>query len=321
MDAALLTGAIRTMTVILGGLIIGYGLRKSGRVGDSVAGPVNRTTLTYIQPVVICLALWIMKRPAPHTLALPVFGVALVVAMWGVGVALARVLRMERDHAGAFIISCMFSNVGFTYGTFVAFAALGAEGAALGSLYCASFMPTVFTLGFYVGKRYSPGTHESVWQALRGLLADGQTRNPVLGIAAGLALNLLRVPAPAELPFAIDILMPTTTAAFLLAIGLGLRLSAVRVYWRECAVLHAAKFVISPAIGLLLAAAFGYWGAQDRAPLIVALIESATPTAVMAVMLADVFSLNRGLAGALWLTTNVTAVLLAPVILVLVKML
>lgn len=321
MDTDVLIGAIRTMTVILGGLTAGYCLRKSGRARASLGTQVNRLTLTFVQPFVIGIALWSMKPPDLRTLALPLFAFAMIVIMWPVGSVIAGALRMDRPTRGTFVTSSMFSNNGFTYGTFVAFVALGTEGAALGALYCVAFMPTFFTLGFYIGRRYSPGEQQSILAALWDLARDGQTRNPVLAVAVGLALNYARVPAPTCAPFIIDISMPTTTAAFLFAIGLGLRLSAVKTYWRECAVAHATKFLLAPAVGLGLAFLFGYWQMADHSLLRVAFIQSATPSAIMAVMLSDVFDLNRNLAGALWLATNITSVFLTPVILVIARML
>ncbi len=52
-----------------------------------------------------------------------------------------------------------------------------------------------------------------------------------------------------------------------------------------------------------------------------AIIQSTAPTAIMSVLLADLFDLDRRLAGALWLTTNITAIVLAPSVLVIVRML
>lgn len=316
MDPKLLIDTIRTMTVILGGLTAGYCLRKSGRVPESAANPVNRFALVTIQPAVICLALWLMKPVGLRTLALPLYGVLLILIMWPVASLMGRLQRLNRPALGSFVTAGMFSNVGFTYGTFIAYVALGPTGAALGALYCVSFMPTFFTLGFLVGRRYSHDGGGSLLQALGQQFADPQTRNPVLGIIAGLTLNLLRVPAPTAGPAIIDVAMPATTAAYLLAIGLGLHLSAVKVYWRECLVAHAVKFALSPAVGLVLAVPFGYWALSDRGPLCVAFIESAAPVAIMTVLLAEMSGLNPKLAGALWITTNVTAVFLAPVILI-----
>jgi len=320
LDSRLLIDVIRTFTVILGGLAAGYCLRKSGRLSEDTGSAINRWAMAYLQPFVSIVALWVMDRPSWQAVALPLYAMVLIIVMWPVGVITARAMGLPGPAKGAFVGSCMFSNVGYTYGTFLAFVAMGPKGAALGSLYCLSFAPVFYTIGFYVGRRYAPGSAHSPWAALLSLLKERHTLYPILSIAIGLGLNLLGVRPPAESAFILDIAIPLVTAVFLVAIGLGLRLSAVRSYWRECVQLHLAKFLISPVLGLALAVPFGYWQAADHTLLRMALIEASAPTAIMAVLLADIFALDRHLAGALWLTTNVTAIFLAPVVLVVCRM-
>lgn len=321
MDSKLLIDTIRTMAVIVGGLVLGYCLRRSGRTGPGLGTLVNRLALIWVQPIVMGLALWTMKQPDLRTLALPVYAVVLMLVMWSLTALSARRHPGDSETRGSLVLAGMFSNVGFTYGTFLAFVVLGAQGAALASVFCMSFMPAVFTLGFYVARRYAGGEQQSPWRALWAVMADAETRNPILGILVGLALSLLRIPAPADAPLMIDVAMPLTTAAFLLAIGYGLELSSLREYWRECAAMHAIKFVVSPLAGLALAWVFGYWQGSDRSLLQVCFIEAASPVAIMSVMAADVVGLNRRLAGALWLSTNVSSVALAPVIVLVAKLL
>ncbi|MEN6401149.1 MAG: hypothetical protein ABFD94_04340 [Armatimonadia bacterium] len=321
MDQKLLIDTIRTMVVILGGLMVGYCLRKSGWMAEEKGNTVNRIALVWVQPFVIGLALWMMKSVDWQALLLPLYGLVLILLMWPVSAAVGRCMRLDRSSMGVFVTASMFSNVGFTFGTFLCYVALGPPGAALGSLYCVSFMPSFFTLGFYTGRRYMPNAAGSMWGALREQFLDAQTRNPVLGILAGLLLNALRVHQPPGAAMAIDVAMPATTAAYLLAIGLGLHLSAVKDYWRECVLLHISKFALSPVVGLALALPFGYWFGPDRSNLVVCFIQAAAPVAIMSVMLADMCGLNSKLAGALWITTNVTAVFLAPLILIVARML
>jgi malate permease and related proteins len=320
-DSKLLTDTIRTMTVILGGLVLGYCLRRSGRTGPGLGTAVNRLALIWVQPVVIGLALWTMKQPDLGTLALPLYAVVLIALMWPISALMARGSRADAPAEGSFVLGGMFSNVGFTYGTFLAFVLLGTNGAALASVYCMTFMPAVFTLGFFVARRYAGGRQQGFWHSLAAVFRDAETRNPVLGILAGLAVNLLHIRPPAEAALLIDVTMPLTTAAFLMAIGYGLELSSLREYWRECGAMHVVKFAMTPVVGLALAWAFGYWQMAEHSLLKVCFIESATPVAIMSVMAADIFGLNRRLAGALWLSTNLTAVALAPVILLLARVL
>lgn len=321
MDPKLLSDTIITASVILGGLSLGYALRKTGRVAEAAAVPINRFALIIVQPLVIALALWMMKPIDWQALLLPLYGIVLILAMWPVSALVGRIIGLERRSLGTFVSASMFSNVGFTFGTFIAYIALGPPGAALGALYCVSFMPSFFTLGFYAGRYYSPASEGSMWGALRQQFLDPATRNPVLGILVGLGLNAFHVAPPPHSDTIIALAMPATTASYLLAIGLGLHLSAVKVYWRECLLLHVSKFLISPVVGLLLAIPFGYWIVPDRSNLVVAFIEASAPVAIMSVMLAEMCDLNPKLAGALWITTNVSAVLLAPAVLVIARML
>jgi len=320
-DTQLLIDTLRTVVVILGSLTVGYGLRKSGRVQPAAGTTLNRYTLIFFQPLVICLALWAMDRPDWRTLALPLYGACLIVLMWPVGALLSRVFPMDMPSRGSFVTSAMFSNIGFTYGTFIAYILLGPKGAALGALYCVCFMPTFFTLGFFVSGRYGPGAARSIGGELLQLFKDAHTRHPILGIVVGLVLNFTGVRAPEASDAIIDLAMPISVAAFVLAIGMQLRLSAVKEYWRECVLAHATKFAISPLVGMGLAFVFGYWQMEDHSLLQVVFIQSSTPVAIMAVLLADIFDLNRRLAGALWLTTNLSAALLAPLVLIVARVL
>jgi predicted permease len=315
LDPKLLIDTIRTVTVIIGSLMLGYALRKSGRASQGFADSLNRFTLAWGQSVVIALSLWTMKSPDARTLMLPVYGIILILLMWPPTALLARFMRQDRPTTGSSALAGMFSNVGFTYGTFLCFVALGPQGAALGSVYCASFMPAVFTLGYYTARRYAGVADRTILGALGDLFRNAETRNPTLGILLGLALNITHLKPPTETRFILDMAIPTTTAAFLLFVGYGLRLSALREYWRECVAMHLAKFLISPLLGAALAIPFGYWVRGDRSLLVVCLIEAATPVGIMSVVVTDLFGLNRRLAGALWLTTNLTGVLLAPLIL------
>ncbi len=319
MDQQLLTDIIRTFIVILGSLAVGYCLRKAGRVQPAFGTVINRVGLTWTQAPIIAVALWATTSLDVQSLVLPLYALILIIIMWPVGAVMSRGMKMNRLDRGTFITGSMFSNVGFTYGTFLTYVALGTQGAALGALYALSFMPAFYIIGFYVARRYSPNGHKSMLEALWDQLRDGQSRNPLLGIAAGIVLHFLAPPPPAGLVFSLDVAIPLTTALFLLALGLQLKLSAVRDYWREGLAAHALKFVISPIIGLTLAVPFGYWAADDRSLLQVVFIMSATPGAIMSVILADIFSLNRALAGALWLTTNITAIFFAPLVLIIAR--
>ena len=84
MDPKLPSDTIITASVILGGLSLGYALRKTGRVAEAAAVPINRFALIIVQPLVIALALWMMKPIDWQALLLPLYGIVLILAMWPV---------------------------------------------------------------------------------------------------------------------------------------------------------------------------------------------------------------------------------------------
>ena len=311
----MLTEVVRTVTVILGGLVAGYLTRKTGRLSADVSPRINSLTLIYLQPIATLLALWGMRDPTWQTALLPVHATVLILAMVPVGALVARRMRLDRPSQGAFVEATMFSNVGFTYGIFLAYMALGDEGAALGSIYCLSFMPLVYTLGFLVASRYAYDKPPTGAQMLRETFVKPESRNPLAAVVIGIALHYIGPHRPSSMQLLSDVTIPASTAAFLFSIGLGLRLSAVKRYWKPCAVVHILKFVVSPAIGLGLAWVFGYFAPGNSHLLQVVIIQAATPTAIMAIVITQVFGQNRDLASALWLTSNLSGVVVAPVLL------
>jgi predicted permease len=230
--------------------------------------------------------------------------------MWPVGHLVGRTMGFNGPTLGSFTIAAMFSNVGITYGTFLCYALLGERGAALGYLYAASFMPTFCILGFWVAEQYGRGG-TSVLAALADTLTHAQSRNPIVGTLLGICLLATGLPRPALAVPIINIMVPATTFAYMFSIGLSMHLGVMVRYWRPAVVMHALKFLVSPVLGLAL----GYTArlhmlGPDLLP--VMFIQSATPVAIMSLVLAQAKSLDLQLANTCWLATNLSAIALAP---------
>ncbi|MBC7288261.1 MAG: AEC family transporter [Armatimonadetes bacterium] len=303
--------ATETMVVILGGLAAGYTARRRG-LPDRYSPAIQEFTLIYVEPVVIVLSLWSLNAQGLRMFLLPLLAGLLIVLMWPVGDFAGRLLGLRAGDLGAYVVCSMFSNVGITYGTFLCYALLGERGVALGYLYVTSFSPILYTLGFYVVRLYGYGERPSAWRTMAQTLAQPESRNPIMATIAGLALFASGLPWPELAKPAVDVLVPTSTFAKLFAIGLSLRPRVMLNYWKPAAVMHVLKFVVSPALGLVLAWAGGLTGAQDRALMQVVLIEAASPVAIMSIVLAQVTGLNVQLANTCWLATNLSAIALAP---------
>jgi len=306
---------ILMLSVILGALALGYLMRKARWVRSDRSRTISRLAMTWLQPPLVALLIWGLEAPSWRTALLPVILAALIVLNWPLGVLGSRLLRLPGDRAGAFVLSCMYSNMGLTYGAFVCYILLGERGAALGMIWVLSFMPMFYTLGFFVARRYGGDGARTLAETLLATLRAPESRNPLIGFAIGGLLFAFGPQRPAVVADVVDVWVPISTAVYLFAIGLSMRLSSVATYWRESVAVGAYKFVLTPALGLGIAWLVGYWALDDRALLQVVLIQSASPASIMGLVLGQIFDIDEHLANAAWLTTNLAAVALAPLLL------
>lgn len=306
---------ILMVSVIVGALALGYLARKLRWLPTEISPKITRAAMIWIQPPLLALLIWGLEAPDWRVALLPVILAALITIMWPIGAATGRVMGLDRPQAGAVTLSCMYSNMGLTFGAFICFVLLGEQGAALGMIWCIAFMPMLYTLGFVVSRRYGDDGRQAILDTLAGVIRTPESRNPLIGLAIGGVLFAVGPLRPAVGADIVDFLVPFSTAIYLFAIGLSLRLTSVLTYWRESAVVGAVKFLVTPVLGLALAWLAGYWAMEDRALLQVVFIQSATPTAIMGLVLSQIFDLDEQLANSAWLTTNVAAIALAPLIL------
>ena len=301
----------RMLTVIVGSLAAGYLLRRGVRLPRARSTSITRAAMAYLQPIPLALMIWGLEPPGWKTSLLPVAAAALMLATWPVAWVVARLLRLDDRGTGSFIISAMFSNVGLTYGAFVCYILLGELGAALGLIYCLAFSPVFYTVGFSIGRHYGHGGGKGIGSVIADTWREPQTRNPLLGFILGGVLNLAGAPRPELVAPLLDLLIPGTTAVVLFAIGLSLSLTSVMREGRQCLALGFVKFLISPLIALGLAWLAGLGGEMSHTVMQVFFIQSTTPVAIMALVIPQLFDLDRDLANAGWLTSNLAAIGLA----------
>lgn len=306
---------ILMLSVILGSLAVGYLSRKRRWLPEKLSANITRWTMTWVQPVLLALMIWGLEAPGWRTALLPLMLTALIAIAWPIGAFASRLMGLPNDQAGFVTLSFMFSNMGLTYGAFVCYILLGEQGAALGMIWCIAFMPMFYTLGFIVARRFGHDTPQPIGETIITTLREPESRNPLLGFAVGGLLYAVGPLRPEGAGDVVDLLVPLSTGIYLFAIGLSLRLTSVVTYWRECLAIGWMKFVLTPALGLAMAWLAGFFAMEDHTLLKVVFIQSSTPTAIMGLILAQLFDLDQHLANAAWITTNVAAVALAPLIL------
>ena len=294
-----------SLWLILGPISLGYAARRLGWLAESHARQIIRWTILCFAPVTSTLSFWVLPIHQVAYLTLPVVGAGVTLAcLWPAWLA-GRWLRMSREQLGSFLLCAMFSNLGYI-GSVVCFLFLGEAAYSLSLLYLLSFSPCLYTVGFSIGRRCGTVGREP---GRRGGGFDEYQRYPLMGMALGFILNLLGVARPAWCGQLNTVLIPWSTAFYLVAVGVTLRLRRVPANWRPALVMSGIKFLYSPLVGLALGWLAGYGRLLGGLPLAVVWVVASTPVAISALIWSPLFGLDQDLANSLWLVT--TAVFLA----------
>jgi predicted permease len=228
--------------------------------------------------------------------------------------------RMSPPDTGAYSYAAAHSNLGVTMGGFVCLALFEEKGLALTLIYITLWTVVMFGVFFpLAGSFAGQDTCFGLGSFLRSLLDIRCISLPAIFL--GLGLNVAGVTRPGWIEdwHLVDILVCVNSAVMFFVIGLTLHLSSLKDYLTACASLSAIKFIASPiaAAGLiLLAQAAGLH--LDKLRINVMMVESAMPTAVFAVVVANLYGLNARLASLLFVIN--TAVFLAVVLPVIMAM-
>jgi len=284
---------------------LGYVLRRMDIFRTDISRPILRIVVSYCEPFVLVLIMWNLDLSNfGDILALPALGLGLALLMFLPGWAVARLLRMQGEQRGALICCSMMSNIGTTMGTFVCFLFLGAQGSSMGITYCLYFLPFAVTIMFNIARHYGSGASLSVGGAIREYLSSPLSRNPTLGLIAGVILNLSGVPKFRGFTIALSSGIYIDVAISSLAIGYGVHIGKSLKYVKESLVACALKFLVSPVIGMgLFYLANLFFGFGPDIPRVV-LIQASMPVAIWAVVVSTLFNLDRDLANACWASTT-----------------
>ncbi len=290
-----------SLGLFLGSLMAGWVLGRLRVLTEGRARHLIRVVVKVISPLILALTFWRLDLTHRQTLALPFVGfivsAATLVPAWGY----SRWAKLTRPQLGSFLNCAFFSNLGYL-GAFVAFAVGGETAYGLAMLYLVYFSPCFYLLGFSLAKRFGhpregAPPQETAW-------GDELRLYPFLGLLAGVACSVLRVPRPAVCEPLNHILIPLDTALYVTAIGSQLRFEWPGRWWPAGLAMGGIKFLFSPLIGWWCVQTFGLQGW----PRVVVLLQAAMPVGVSPLMLPALFGVDRKLTNALWLTTTMLAI-------------
>jgi malate permease and related proteins len=294
-----------------------YGALGAGvllRAGRGWSPRIMRWTIILLEPWLFFYSLWVMDlSQIRHFTPIPLLAVALILLPLGLTPLWVGRFLPRRSSQGSFILAASFSNIGTTGGAFLCYLLFGQQGLSLAYLFLLPYPFLIFTLGFSLARRYArQDVRMTFGEYLLALLRDPVSVLPLLAMGAGAALNFYGWRPPAGAAPWVDILIKADIAVMCLAIGMTLNPPRLRDDWRAIAANGVIKFIALPA--LTLAAVLLIYGSLNPLPARVLLIQAAMPSAIYAVIAANLFDLDLELANTLWITTTL---MLAPVALIL----
>lgn len=319
-----------TFGVIACGLLVGYGIQRLVERGfirpsvdmEGVRKGILRTALFCFLPTTVLGAVWTIRIDHPKLATLPFLGVFAL--LWGgfVALAVAKGLGLTRKETGAFFVCGSFTNIG-AVGGLVCYVFLGEEGFGLVPIYRLFEELIYYGAGFPIARLFASETkeRETPLAKVKKLFGDPLLLVTVGSIAAGGTLNLSGLKRPEFYRTLNTYLIPLTTIAFLIPIGMVLKVKRLGRYLRECVAMSSIKFLIVPGGVTSLAFLLGYHGIAEGLALKVVLLLSSMPVAFIALVPPTLYGLDVDLANSCWLFTTGLLVLVLPCLFLVIRLL
>jgi predicted permease len=300
-------------------LLLGQLMRGRVHLPTRLLDRVVNANVHFMVTILGVLSLWVVKIDA-GLLWMPLIACMASSIAGLVGAWRARRFYDAPASRGSFVLSSMISNRN-TAGTIAVFLLLGEQGYANARLFVAVNWPYLFAACYPVAAYYqiqsqrqnasdaSQITTTRPMVGWRTLLHPNLI--PILGLLAGLLLNIGGVERPAVFSPIMTWLIPLNMWLFLVPLGYELDLKAVRQTAHDVLGLSAIKFILTPIVGYALGKACGL----SDLTLYTCVILCASPVAIQAVVTARIFKLDHPLAmGAFILTMMIFLLIVTPVI-------
>ena len=287
-------------------LLAGYIAYQRGRISDALCNALIRFNIIVMATLLAVLSFWVMPL-SKSLLWLPLFS-ALFMLVPG-SIAYLTFARRHKDalSRGAYYMSAMLTNIGTIAGlsAFILYDETGFAYVQIVSSFQVGLLVLVcFPLAaMFRAQGAKEGTR--VHLSLRELfLTPNQV--PVLGLIAGLALNVFGVERPAVLAAAFQALVHIGAWTALFPVGCLVDFSRARPYIKKTADLIPLRFLLTPLIFFGLCRLLF----ADSVLIGSVLLIAAAPTAINAVLTARLYKLNVDLTVASFLVTTVIYLLL-----------
>jgi len=302
--------------VLVGGLISGHLASNRFSLPEHFAKKVMTLVLVYFNWPIALLVIWQMQL-SKSVVWLPAVGVVLMLTITAISTGLFSLVKLDRKSQLTLILAGGLSNLGYTGGAFVCYALFGAAGLALAQIYLVLWLPVAYLVFFPLLKIYELRKNNNSTKFKFNQILDARML-AIPAVIMAIILNLTDVRSPGFIVrfYIIDILVYIASCLSFFAIGLQVNLSRLKNYINLYFPLATVKFILTPAVALLIIWLLTLTG-QNLTDLVqkVIIVLSVTPSAVLMVTMSNVFDLDGPLASALWVVTMaIFVVIIVPVL-------
>jgi len=309
------------------GLLLGYlyrnacphGIAQTETQINALRRRLQATALLYINPIAFGGAIWALNINDIRIIALPFLGAFAVILGGVLALITARLMSLERNQKGVFVVCGGFTNIG-SIGSLVTYILLGEPAVALMPFYKLFETFLYYGVGFPYAKSMSTKSSdtETTVQSLKTVLTDRFVLVAMMSMALGLGLNLLGVPRPGFYSALNSVLIPLGTLLLLSSIGMALRFGKMRDYITEAAVISLIKFILVPGSVYIVGSLIGLGSVNGGLPLKASVILASMPVAFTAMVPPTLYDLDVDLANTAWFVTTAMLLLVVPALWLLV---
>lgn len=274
-------------------LAIGYVYARRFQVTDY--RPFTRIVWNVTGPCLAFAALAVTTIPDDDFIRIVAFVLITAFIMWPLTIIAAKALRLDRKTSSAFQLSVLLGNI-VNYGFPVLLFAFGANGVERGVVFMAGNQVILATVAVFIASRGSASLRQSL---------SNITRVPLLYASIlGFAVNRLGIAVPQPIFEPINLIGQMNLMLMLLILGMQLSTVKITDGRRAIATAVALRLVAATVIGALVADVLGMQGLTRQA----VIIESGTPTAVYAAIIATEYDAAPGFASAVIFVSTLASI-------------
>jgi predicted permease len=292
------------LTVLVGGIVSGYLASSRFGLPEHFAKKIMTAVLVCFNWLISLLVIWPMQL-SRQLIWLPVVGLVLILVITALSAGIFYFLEPDRKRRLTLVLAAGLSNTGYTGGAFVCYVLFGMAGLAMANIYLLLSVPAFYLFYLPYLKVRELRSKDRNAELKFDFLLDFRLL-PIPAIIVAIILNLTSIKSPAFIVkfHIVDILVYIASSLSFFAIGLRVKLSRLKNYINLYFLIAAVKFILTPAVAILIIALLVLVG-QNLNDMVrkVIIILSATPSAVLMVTMSNVFDLDGPLASALWVVT------------------